>query len=46
MIENHERSAASGAQEVDKVIALADHKLDNSGAKETLLANLESFCRV
>jgi len=44
MIENHERSAVSGAQEVDKVIALADHILDNSGSKEMLMAKLESFC--
>ena len=43
MIENQERSAASGAQEVDKVTALADHILDNSGSKEMLMAKLESF---
>lgn len=44
MIENHERSAASGAQEVDKVIALADQILDNSGTIESLMTNLKSIC--
>ncbi|HEY3862993.1 MAG TPA: AAA family ATPase [Verrucomicrobiae bacterium] len=44
MIENHERSAASGAQEVDKVIALADHTLDNSGSIEMLMTKLEALC--
>ncbi len=42
-IEDHERSAASGAQEVDKVIALADHTIDNSGPIEALSAKLEPF---
>jgi dephospho-CoA kinase len=40
-IEDHERAAASGAQEVDKVIALADLTVDNSGSKEELMAKLE-----
>jgi dephospho-CoA kinase len=40
-IEDHERSAVSGAQEVDKVIALADLSVDNCGSMEALLANLE-----
>ena len=40
-IEDHERSAISGAQEVDKVIALADLTVDNSGSKEELMAKLE-----
>jgi len=40
-IEDHERSAASGAQEVDKVIALADLTVDNSGSIEALMAKLE-----
>ncbi len=40
-IEDYERAAASGAQEVDKVIALADLTLDNSGSLEELLAKLE-----
>jgi dephospho-CoA kinase len=31
----------SGAQEVDKVIALADLSVDNCGSMEALLANLE-----
>jgi dephospho-CoA kinase len=41
MIEDHERSAASGAQEVDKVIALADLEIDNSGSIEELRPKLE-----
>jgi dephospho-CoA kinase len=41
MIEDHERSAASGAQEVDKVIALADLAIDNSGPLEELRPKLE-----
>jgi dephospho-CoA kinase len=40
-IEDHERSAVSGAQEVDKVIALADLTIDNSGSMEALLAKLD-----
>jgi dephospho-CoA kinase len=40
-IEDHERSAASGAQEVDKVIALADQTIDNRGSIEALMAKLE-----
>jgi dephospho-CoA kinase len=40
-IEDHERSAVSGAQEVDKVIALADLTVDNSGSMEELVAKLE-----
>jgi dephospho-CoA kinase len=40
-IEDHERSAVSGAQEVDKVIALADLTIDNSGPMEALAAKLE-----
>jgi dephospho-CoA kinase len=40
-IEDHERSAVSGAQEVDKVIALADLTVDNSGSKEALVGKLE-----
>jgi len=40
-IEDHERSALSGAQEVDKVIALADLTVDNSGSMEALMAKLE-----
>ena len=42
-IEDHERSAASGAQEVDKVIALADLTIDNSGSVEALRARLEQL---
>jgi len=42
-IEDHERSAASGAQEVDKVIALADLTIDNSGSVEALMARLEQL---
>ena len=42
-IENHERSAASGAQEVDKVAALADYTLDNSGTTEVLMEKLAAF---
>lgn len=42
-IEDHERSAASGAQEVDKVIAMADLTVDNSGTKEALMAKLEAI---
>ncbi|HEX3721011.1 MAG TPA: AAA family ATPase [Verrucomicrobiae bacterium] len=41
MIEDHERSAASGAQEVDKVLALANVTLDNSGSVEELRTKLE-----
>jgi dephospho-CoA kinase len=40
-IENQERSAVSGAQEVDKVIALADQTIDNGGSIELLLTKLE-----
>jgi dephospho-CoA kinase len=40
-IEDHERSSVSGAQEVDKVIALADLTVDNSGSMEALMAKLE-----
>jgi dephospho-CoA kinase len=40
-IEEHERAAVSGAQEVDKVIALADLTVDNSGSQEALTAKLE-----
>ncbi len=40
-IEDHERSAVSGAQEVDKVIALADRTIDNSSSMEALMAKLE-----
>jgi dephospho-CoA kinase len=40
-IEDHERSAVSGAQEVDKVIALADLTVDNGGLTEALMAKLE-----
>jgi dephospho-CoA kinase len=40
-IEDHERSAVSGAQEVDKVIALADLTVDNGGSLEELTAKLE-----
>jgi dephospho-CoA kinase len=40
-IENHERAAISGAQEVDKVIALADLTIDNSGSMAELAAKLE-----
>jgi dephospho-CoA kinase len=40
-IEDHERSAVSGAQEVDKVIALADFTVDNSTSMEALMAKLE-----
>jgi dephospho-CoA kinase len=40
-IEDHERAAVSGAQEVDKVIALADLTIDNGGSKEALMARLE-----
>jgi len=40
-IEEHERAAVSGAQEVDKVIALADLTVDNSGSLEALTAKLE-----
>jgi len=40
-IEDHERNAVSGAQEVDKVIALADLTIDNSGPIEALMAKLE-----
>lgn len=42
-IENHERSAVSGAQEVDKVIELADCTIDNSGTMEALTAKLEAI---
>ena len=40
-IEDHERSAVSGAQEVDKVIVLADLTVDNGGSMEVLVAQLE-----
>lgn len=42
-IEDHERSAASGAQEVDKVIAMADLVVDNSGSIEALMAKLNQL---
>ena len=42
-IEEHERAAPSGAQEVDKVIALADKTIDNSGSIEELNKKLLSF---
>jgi dephospho-CoA kinase len=42
-IEDQERSAASGAQEVDKVIAMADFTIDNSGPAEALTAKLEAL---
>jgi dephospho-CoA kinase len=42
-IEDHERSAVSGAQEVDKVIALADRTIDNGGSIEALTAKLEGL---
>ncbi|HEX4119244.1 MAG TPA: AAA family ATPase [Verrucomicrobiae bacterium] len=44
-IEDYERSAASGAQEVDKVIALADCTVDNSGSVEELWEKLGEFCK-
>jgi dephospho-CoA kinase len=40
-IEDYERSAVSGAQEVDKVIALADLTVDNGGTVEDLLGKLQ-----
>jgi dephospho-CoA kinase len=40
-IEDYERSAVSGAQEVDKVIALANLTVDNSGSMEALMAKLD-----
>jgi dephospho-CoA kinase len=42
-IENHERSAISGAQEVDKVVALADRTIDNSGSVDALLVQLQGI---
>ena len=42
-IEDRERSDPSGAQEVDKVIALGDHLIDNSGSLEELKKQLEAF---
>jgi dephospho-CoA kinase len=44
-IEDHERSAVSGAQEVDRVIALADLTVDNSGSMEALMAKLDHLNR-
>jgi dephospho-CoA kinase len=42
-IEDYERAAPSGAQELDKVIALADLTVDNSGSLEALRARLEQL---
>jgi dephospho-CoA kinase len=42
-IEDHERSAVSGAQEVDKVIALADFTIENDGSMDALMAKLEQL---
>jgi dephospho-CoA kinase len=40
-IEEHERSSASGAQEVDKVNALADRTINNSDSIKGLFTKLE-----
>ncbi len=42
-IEENERSDASGALEVDKVIALADRHIDNSGTIDGLYAQLATL---
>lgn len=44
-IEDHERAAASGAQEVDKVIAMADLTLDNSKTVDHLFAQVEKLIK-
>jgi len=40
-IEDKERNSPTGAQEVDKVIAMADIHIDNSGSIESLMAQLQ-----
>ena len=42
-IEDRERSDPSGAQEVDKVISLGDHIIDNSGTMDELKSQLGGF---
>ena len=41
--EENERANLSGAQEVDKVISMADLTIDNSGSKKDLITRLEAL---